>query len=300
MQHFVETCPMCQQAPQKTVKKHQGAKTLMSSLHFRDRIQVDLIDCRSDPQLDANGVAMKWILVVKDHHTKLTCLRALKSKEAEQVARELDHLFGFIGFPLTFHTDNGGEFTAKKIVDMLKHWNQECNIVTGRPRTPRDQGSVENINKFVKRILSNIGEQDRANGIKPNWANNLGRTMAAINSYQPAGKDSTNPHFHVFCMKFNDPFTLPNDMVNQCNTIDDVLKLCNDNSELKKKFVNLGFLVDKVTNSSSKTINELPPIKIEPESSSLYPKDDELCKVIEERKCRGILTGIDHAMPKKP
>ena len=61
--------------------------------------------------------------------------------------------------------------------------------------------------------------------------------MAAINSYQPAGKDSTNPHFHAFCMKFNDPFTLPNDMVNQCNAIDDVLKLCNGNSELKKNLL---------------------------------------------------------------
>jgi hypothetical protein len=133
---FVETCPICQQVPAKK-PQHKGAKNPIRSNHFRDRIQADLIDYRSDPKDDHNNVTMKWLLVVKDHYTKFTYLRAIRSKQGEVVACELDHLSGFIGFPLTFHTDNGGEFTSSLVVEMIKSWNKECKTVTGRPRTPK-------------------------------------------------------------------------------------------------------------------------------------------------------------------
>lgn len=245
-QTFVETCPVCQQVPSKK-PAHKGAKNPISSLHFRDRFQVDLIDFRSDPREDVNGVMMKWLMVMKDHHTKLTYLRAIKSKEAIQVTRELDHLFGFIGYPLTFHTDNGGEFTAATVVDMLKDWNEQCTTITGRPRTPRDQGSVENVNKHVKAVLSNLGEEDRRKGIEPNWIFNLGKAMASINTIIPSGKNSTYPYHHVFCMHFHDPYTLPIEKVRECNTIDDVLQIANHDDELKSKFMNLGFRFEDST-----------------------------------------------------
>ena len=46
---FVETCPICQQVPEKK-PVHKGAKNPIRSNHFRDRIQADLIDYRSDPK----------------------------------------------------------------------------------------------------------------------------------------------------------------------------------------------------------------------------------------------------------
>ena len=92
---FVDTCPTCQQIPEKK-PKHVGATKPIISNHFRDRMQVDLIDYSSDPQKDQNDVEMKWLMVVKDHFTKLVYLRALPSKHAVNVSRELEHLFGLI------------------------------------------------------------------------------------------------------------------------------------------------------------------------------------------------------------
>ena len=165
---FVDTCPICQQLAERK-PKHVGAKKPILSNHFCDRIQVDLIDYSSDPQKNEYDVEMRWLMVVKDHFTKLVYLRALPSKHAVNVSRELEHLFGFIGYPLTFHTDNGNEFTpASEVMDMIRNLNPSCKTITGRPPTPHVQGSVENAKKSVKRALSNLGENDRSKGIAPN------------------------------------------------------------------------------------------------------------------------------------
>ena len=162
---FVDTCPICNEK-MKQIPKHVGAKSPIKSVHFRDRFQVDLINCHKNPQPDGNGTVIIWLMVLKDHHTRFLYLRALARKEAKCVCYELDHILGMIGFPLTFHTDNGGEFTAKEIISTIKAWNPDCTTVTGRSRTPRDQGPVENINKIVKRLISSFGVSTRKDGKK--------------------------------------------------------------------------------------------------------------------------------------
>jgi hypothetical protein len=96
------------------------------------------------------------------------------------VANKPEKYFGFVGYSYIFHTgmyilelknyldfvcynilrfvihctifdtDNGKEFMAQLVVDLMKQNNPNCFIVTGRPRTPRDQGSVESANKLVQ------------------------------------------------------------------------------------------------------------------------------------------------------
>jgi hypothetical protein len=106
---FRKSCPICsEEQPRLTMLA--GAKKPIMSSNFRDRFQVDLIDMRSSKMKDWNGIMMRWIMVVKDHFTKLVYLRALPYKEAILVAHELSHIMGLLGFPLVFHTDNGGEF----------------------------------------------------------------------------------------------------------------------------------------------------------------------------------------------
>jgi hypothetical protein len=56
-------------------------------------------------------------------------------------------------FVLLFNSDNGKEFIATVVVDLLKESNPNCYIVTGRPRTPRDQGSVKSAGKVVQQVL---------------------------------------------------------------------------------------------------------------------------------------------------
>ena len=96
------------------------------------------------------------MLTIKDHATGLMYLCALPRKRPDLIAYKLQEIFGLIGYPKIFHTDNGKEFTAKSILKFLRHLNPNVLTVTGRPRRPRDQGSIENTNKFVKRVLGQV------------------------------------------------------------------------------------------------------------------------------------------------
>ena len=49
------------------------------------------------------------------------------------------------------HTDNGGEFVSKIVYSELLRMNPGIAMVTGRPYTPSDRGSVERANQDVKR-----------------------------------------------------------------------------------------------------------------------------------------------------
>ncbi len=98
------------------------------------------------------------------------------------VAYKLQEIFGLIGYPKIFHTDNGKEFTVKCVLEFLRHRNPNIITVTGRPRHPRNQGSVENVNKLVKRVLGTVLSERRLAGQNPNWTKVLGSVAAVINS----------------------------------------------------------------------------------------------------------------------
>eukprot|EP00956_Cyclotella_meneghiniana_P041316 scaffold222326_cov36-Cyclotella_meneghiniana.AAC.4 len=92
----------------------------MISKNFRDRFQVDLIDMRSDAQMDIYGNLMKWICSCKDHYTGFTVTRAIPRKRPKYVAHALEELWAIIGYPKIFHTDNGNEFTSREIIAFVK------------------------------------------------------------------------------------------------------------------------------------------------------------------------------------
>ena len=79
-------------------------------------------------------------MAVKDHSTGFTALFSLPRKKPMFVAFELERYFGMVGYPTIFHTDNGNEFTARLIIDMIADINPAILTVTGCPHTPRDQG----------------------------------------------------------------------------------------------------------------------------------------------------------------
>ena len=60
---------------------------------------------------------MRWVMTLKDHATGLTHICVLPRKRPNLVAYKLQEIFGLIGYPKTFHTNNGKEFTAKLILE---------------------------------------------------------------------------------------------------------------------------------------------------------------------------------------
>jgi transposase InsO family protein len=85
-------------------------------------------------------------------------------------------------YVIIFHTDNGKEFTSRVIIDMVKAMNKGIMTVTGRPRKPNDQGSVENVKKLIKRTLANLEDAERQEGKDPNWTKLLGNVMNVVNN----------------------------------------------------------------------------------------------------------------------
>ena len=103
--------------------------------------------------MDVYGVMQHWIMTIKDHSTGLVYLATRPRKTAKFVANELEKYFGFVGYPHIFHTgmwqldinnnldcecdniliyvihcffyntDNGKDFIAKFVVDMMKRNN---------------------------------------------------------------------------------------------------------------------------------------------------------------------------------
>ena len=144
------------------------------------------------------GVIQQWIMTLKDHSTSLTCLMSIPRKKAKCGAHELDHIFGLIGYPHIFITDNGKDFIAMMILQLHKELNPNIIAVHGRPLTPRHRGSVESVNNLVKLVLTMIESEVRISGMKPNWTNLLGCTMTAINNQKGHGKYAKTANNAIF------------------------------------------------------------------------------------------------------
>ena len=111
---------------------------------------------------------------------------------------------------------------------MLKESNPNCFVVAGRPRTPRDQGSVESGNKLVQRVLKSISAERRLKGLPVNWTNLLGQVMAVCNSHSGMKSLSTSSYEAVFGQRYHPVLRCTIDDMRGCVSIFQRLKLCPD------------------------------------------------------------------------
>jgi hypothetical protein len=218
---FIELCEVCNHSdPVK--KKVKGVRKPILSKHFRDCFQVAFIDMQARAMKDDYGTLMKWIMTLKDHFTQLTYLVPLPRKKASYVAYELDRIFGLLGYPKIFHMDNGTEFTAHEILLLLRKYNSSIITVTG-------QGSVGNMNKLVKRVIEQLENEDRLNGIEPNWTQMLGRCMQTINAKKGRGRHDISPYMAVFGQAYHPSINCEHNILRKCTTIEERLKASGDN-----------------------------------------------------------------------
>ena len=112
------------------------------STHPMCRIHIDLTE------LSESASGMKYILVMKDDLTKYVWLQALKTKNADAVGECLFRLLTDFGFPSKIVSDQGGEFTASAVNELLGYL--KIAKVTTSPYNPRSDGLVEQHNKTLK------------------------------------------------------------------------------------------------------------------------------------------------------
>jgi transposase InsO family protein len=153
-QNHCAGCRMCELRkayhgkPKVPVQKYPGVACPFSRMH---------IDLTGElPTTDGNG--SKYIMVVKDYHTKFVWLFALKNKDAISVADMLvTELYCRWGIPETLVSDRGSEF-RNKLEARIAHIFRVNKIAT-TPYNPRANGFVEQHNKTLKDQLYNFVDQ---------------------------------------------------------------------------------------------------------------------------------------------
>ncbi|RVE42516.1 hypothetical protein evm_012838 [Chilo suppressalis] len=140
---FVSLCPACES---KREERGGSNKVIVTkpvvTCDFNSIGQVDLLDFQS-----CSDGEYKWLLNYQDYATKFLNLRPLKTKGAVEVASELMKIFLTFGAPNILQSDNGREFTANIIKEIVAMW-PECKIVLGNSRD-----SDERINEDVENML---------------------------------------------------------------------------------------------------------------------------------------------------
>ena len=169
---------------------------------------------------------MRWIITIKDHATGYTMIDCIPRKTARFVAHVLQSFFGHVGYPFIFHTDNGKEFVGKEILECLRRICPSILTVTGRPRVPRDQGSVECMNKTVKRVIQAELAERRLKGDKNcNWTEILGSIASSANSQCGRGKHEVPSYNAVFGYAYHQEVNVTKAEARECWTLKDRLKV---------------------------------------------------------------------------
>ena len=111
---------------------------------------------------------------------------------------------------------------------MLKETNPTIQTACGRVRKPRDQGSVENMQKQVKAVLKRIKTELRHQGMDPNWTELLGHVMGALNKSSGDHLVEVPPYKAIFGMEYDPPLRCSMEEIRGCKTIQDCLALVPD------------------------------------------------------------------------
>ncbi len=188
---------------------------------------VSLIFCKLRKR-DPFGVLMRWVLVIKDHATGLIYLCALSRKCPYLVAYKLQEIFGIIGFPKIFHTDNEKDFTTKLVLKFLCQMNPNIISVTGQPLRPSDQGLVEDMNKLAKRVIGSVLTKQRLVGDNPNWTAVLDLVAAVINSQHGCKKEDISSYEAVYGQEFDHEVSCSEEEARWCWTLPQLLKITNN------------------------------------------------------------------------
>jgi len=261
---ILECCTAsCQALLQDLPCLHEDESDHSTSKGQQIKSRIDLIDFCKLGKRDPFGVLKRWVMTIKDHAIGLTYLCALPRKHPHLIAYKLQEIFGIIGYPKIFHTDYGKEFTAKVVLKALREMNPHIYTVTGRPHRPQDQGSVESMNKLVKRILGTLLTERRLAGDNPNWTEVLGMVAATINFQHGRGKDDVSSFEAIYGQVLNHDVSCSKAEMRQCWTLPQFLKVTND-AEFAEYAAN------------NYNLDEDPPDAAEQDDSSGYFSDEEL------------------------
>ena len=113
-------------------------------------------------------------MVYQDHLTKFVMLRPLRRKSAQEVVDNLLDVFCLLGPPHILQSDNGREFKNINLATFIREQWPECKVIHGKARHPQSQGSVERLNKEIKKVLGSFMRKSKVKYVN--------RTQYSINT----------------------------------------------------------------------------------------------------------------------
>ena len=187
---FVGSCQECQL--QKSRKSLKNVVTHpIRTQDFASRGQVDLIDFQASNEVN---LPYRFLLVYQDHLTKFIVLRPLKTKTAVEVSQTLMEIFCLIGPPHILQSDNGREFKNVNLAAMIRELWPGCKIVHGKPRHPESQGSVERVNREIKKVLSSLMRTAQ----DPCWIKYVNQAQHSVNTSPQSTLENRSPYRVLF------------------------------------------------------------------------------------------------------
>ena len=125
--------------------------------------------------MDANG--FKYIIVFIDAFTRFVELRPVKSLTAADAAKTFMEVFGRYGAPKFLRSDNGTQFVAELISELLKLLGIDCQLTLAYH--PEANGIVERANGEVMKHLRALANEFV---VKDDWATFLPLVQRIVNA----------------------------------------------------------------------------------------------------------------------
>ena len=174
IQVFLNSCNEWQLQKCKKQLKSTVTKPIRSS-NFASRGKIDLIDFQNTPEINR---PYNFLMVCQDHITKFVILRPLRNKSAVEVTDNLLDIFCLFG----------------PLATMIREKWPECNIIHGKARHPQSQGSVERVNREIKKVLGSLIRKTN----DPCWVKYVNLAQYSINTSPHSTLQNNIPYRILF------------------------------------------------------------------------------------------------------
>jgi hypothetical protein len=174
---FIDSCASCQKNMSGGSEYDDSSRTTMSSVPF-EKVSIDTM---GPFPVDEDG--NRYIIVCIDCFTRVVEIKACKDASAASAAIVILEIVGRYGPPGVIHSDNGSQYVAEVIKELLYFLN--VNQSTTLPYRPQANGICERANQETLRHLRAIVGEDPK--IKASWSKFLPLVARIMNySYHSA------------------------------------------------------------------------------------------------------------------
>ena len=187
----VRTCEVCQSARPNRMSKMVPVKPQRARFPL-DVVQADLV------KFFPPSHGYQYVMVMEDRFSKYCCLYPLRGKSTTLVAKALTQFVTRFGCPISWQTDNGGEFKSNLISALCATYNIRKTFSLAYH--PASNGQCERKNRT---LIAELSKRVRQYG--GDWSSQLKWVEFGLNT-TPHTSTGFSPHMMMFGRDARTPF----------------------------------------------------------------------------------------------